>query len=215
MASNTPIKSTLLVLALAATACGDDGPGAGRSTAGDVPVVAVVAQPCTRPTPDRGLGVVVGDDLVATAAHIVEGRRRQLTVDGLAASVVGVDERTDLALLAVPTTGHPGRLEDGPATSALVHTTDGPVPVAIVRTVTLIVNDVTAGVRHERQAHAFTPGVLGGTSGAPLTTADGGILGIVVLDRRDDDLAYAVTTAELRTLLAAEQGLRQETGCGD
>lgn len=212
--------ATLLTITCAGTACGDDGPGDdgpgadGRIVAATVPVVAVAAQPCMRPTRDRGLGVVVGDDLVATAAHTVEGRRRELTVDGRPATVVAIDARTDLALLAAETTGAVSRLVDEPAPAAVVHTDDGPVIVDIVGTVTLVVNDVTTGQRHERRAHAFTPGVADGTSGAPLTTIDGDILGIVVLDRRDDDVAYAVTAAELRDLLAAERGLRPSTACG-
>ena len=48
----------------------------------DTAVVAVAAQPCRRPTRDLGIGVVVADGLVLTAAHTVDGDRRAVTVDG-------------------------------------------------------------------------------------------------------------------------------------
>ena len=70
-----------------------------------------------------------------------------------------------------------------------------------MRTGRLVVDDVTDGVRHEREVHTFTPGVEPGTSGAPLVDDEGRLAGIVVLTNRTDGTAYAVTAAELRRLI--------------
>ncbi|MBA3604685.1 MAG: hypothetical protein H0W46_01670, partial [Acidimicrobiia bacterium] len=170
---------------------------------------------CQRPVPDRGLGVVVGDGLVATAAHTVEGELRGLTVDGAPATVVAIDARTDLAVLGVPTAATPMALADVVApVSAVLHDLDGAHDVEVVRTGTLVVHDTTDRVRHERQVHTFTPGVPAGTSGAPITTADRALLGIVVLDRADRDAADAVTSAELAALLSVAGSPGPRLGCG-
>lgn len=222
---------TVAALVLAATGCGADTIDADDTTAGTFasdtgdgatarepavvragvpPVVAVAAQRCTRPVADRGLGVVVGDDLVATAAHTVEGELRELTVDGLDATVVALDPRTDLALLSVVVDAAPAVLGTGGAGGetgpAWLHEADARTPVEIVRTAPLIVDDATTGRRHRRQVHTFTPGVEAGTSGAPLTSLDGHVIGIVVLDGRGDGVAYAVTSVELHDLLDDDRG---------
>jgi S1-C subfamily serine protease len=189
--------------ALALTACAMGATG--RDAAERVDVVEVVAQRCDRPNRFRGVGVVVGPDLVATAAHTVDDELRALSVDGRPATVVRLDARTDLALLQAAVTADdiawadPDEPALGPA---VVHLADGPHDVEIVRSGALIVDDITAHTRNERQVHTFTPGVAPGASGAPLTTARGELLGIVVLDRTDTDEAHAVTAAELRALIA-------------
>lgn len=196
------------------------GEGASAETAGSnaaaapIPLVAVAAQRCTRPVADRGLGVVIGEDLVATAAHTVEGDLRQLTVDGLDATVVALDARTDLALVSVPLDAPPAVLSIGDPGdargAAWLHDLDARTPVEIVRTAPLIVHDATTRRRHERLVHTFTPGVEAGSSGAPLISADGELIGIVVLDGGGADIAYAVTSGELRALL--ERGRRNGPG---
>ncbi len=188
------IAGALTALAVTA-ACTDDGP----SVHGIAPrVVAIAAQPCRRPTPDLGTGVVIGADLVLTAAHTVGGARRTITADGAPARVVALDVRTDLALLAASVgtgdvhIGTPSRAGD-----VHVATVAGTIDVDLVRTTTLIVHDATRGERHVRQVHTLRPAVSPGTSGAPLLDDAGQLLGIVVLDNRTDDTAYAVTGDEI------------------
>ena len=164
-------------------------------------VVEVAAQPCDRPTRSRGLGFVVAEDLVATTAHTVEGPLRDLTVDGVAASVAAIDRRTDLALLDVELDAAPAELSNKPVVAGSVLRPGTASPVRIVRTGTLVVHDTTDRARYERQVHTFAPGVEDGTSGAPLVDAAGRVLGVVVLDRRGGDVAYAVTARELSGLL--------------
>lgn len=161
-------------------------------------------QRCARPHTIRGLGVVVDDGLVATAAHTVEGELRRLEVEGEPARVVMVDPRTDLALLRADLDARPVEWADpdeAPLGPAVLHLADGPHDVEIVRSGPLIVNDVTAHERHERDVHTFTPGVARGASGAPLTTPAGALLGLVALNRTGADEAYATAAHELRQLL--------------
>lgn len=191
--------------------------GCGASEEGDgVPVVSIRVQRCARPHSIRGLGVVVSDGLVATAAHTVEGELRHLEVDGEPAEVVALDARTDLALVAAATSAEPIERASGPPPErARLHGPAGPRDVEIVRTGMLVVHDTTAGARHRREVHTFEPGVEAGTSGAPLVTEDGSLLGIVVLDRQGADRADAVTTAELTRLLAAPREPGEGVGCGE
>jgi S1-C subfamily serine protease len=192
------IAGALIALA-APAACTDDGPLA-RAT--EPRVVVVAAQPCRRPTRDLGVGVVVGDGLVLTAAHTVDGARRTVTADGAPAQVVALDARTDLALLSAPVDGRDIRL-GAPAGDIAVHvaTVADAIDVAIVRVGPLVVRDATSGERHERGVLTLRPSVPPGTSGAPVLDDDGRVLGIVVLDNRTDATAYAVTSAEIDRFL--------------
>jgi S1-C subfamily serine protease len=198
-----------LIVGATLAACGGDD----EASSADVSVVAVAAQPCDRPTRDRGLGVVVGNGLVATAAHTVDGPRRRLTVDDVPAEIVSVDQRTDLALLAADVAGPGAELSLEAPGRATVMTPGSALGVELVRTGRLVVHDATARTRHERQVHTFTPGVAEGTSGAPLVDEDGRLLGIVVLDNRTDGTAYAVAATELAGLLAEERGAAAPVGC--
>ena len=146
----------LTALVAASPACADDQP------ASDVVAVEVAAQPCDRPTRDLGVGVLVGPGLVATAAHTVEGPRRQLTVDGSPARVVALDARTDLALLAADIGGTPAEATADDLDRGTVRTPGGDLEVTVLRTGPLVVDDTTAGTRHERTVHTFTPGCRSG-----------------------------------------------------
>lgn len=195
-----------LIVALVAvttlTACGDD------DADDDVPVLApkvvvVAAQPCSTPNEDHGVGVVVLPGFVATAAHVVDGPRRSVTVAGQPAEVVAIDARTDLALLATdiagafaPTTS----TVDGPA---IVRTPDGDLPVDVSDTGQLTVDDTTDHEAYEREVHTFAPGVADGTSGSALLDPSGRLAGIVVLANRTDDTGYAVTATELWRFVSA------------
>jgi hypothetical protein len=197
-----------LIAALAG--CRDDEPSAAAPQ-----VVVVAGQPCRRPTRDLGLGVVIDDGTVLTAAHTVDGARRSVTVDGRAAAVVAVDPRADLALLTADVAGPAVVLDDAAAGAAHVATASGIIDVDVVGTGPLVVHDTTAGLRHEREVHTLRPEVPAGTSGAPLLGDDGRLLGIVVLDNRTDGTAYAVTAAEIDRFLGERPTATLESGCGD
>jgi S1-C subfamily serine protease len=191
---------------IALAACADAGP-----RRADPAVVAVAAQPCRRPTSDIGTGVVVGPGLVLTAAHVVDGRRRTIAVDGRPAHVLALDPRTDLALLTAPVTGPGVELAAPSGPEARVGSRD----VEIIGTERLVVHDATTGHVHRREVHTLRPMVAPGTSGAPLVDDRRRVLGVVVLDNRTDGTAYAVTAAEIRRFLAARPNSAAPAGCVD
>jgi S1-C subfamily serine protease len=208
MRRSPPRRPRLVAGALIASAvvagCADDGPAPEPAPR----VVAVAAQACDRPLPSEGLGVVLGDGLVVTAGHVVEGPRRAVTVDGAPATVIAIDARTDLAVLRADVPGA-ADLTAPPAGAVHVATPTGDVAVELVRTGTLIVDDTTDRARYERQVHTIRPDVVDGTSGAPLVDATGGVVGIVVLANRADGTSYAVTAGEVADLL---RGIRSTGG---
>lgn len=161
----------------------------------------VSAQPCDRPTRRLGFGAVVGDDVVVTAGHTVEGDLRELTVDGAEAEVIALDRRLDIALLRVGVDAAELELSTESTATARLVTADSSAAVDIVKTAELIVHDVTDRRRYERLVHTIAPGVAAGTSGAPVVDDAGRVLGVVVLDDRRRDVAYAVAATEISALL--------------
>ena len=164
-------------------------------------VVEVAAQPCDTPNRSFGFGVVLAEGLVATAAHTVEGPRRDVRVDGRPARIAVLDTRTDLALLTVDLDATPAQIAHGSPRHAIVAVPAVPIDVEILRTGPLVVRDATDRARYQRVVHTFTPGVEHGTSGAPLVDDDGRVLGIVVLDNPGRGVGYAVTGKEISNLL--------------
>jgi len=187
--------------------------------AGDPAVVRIRAQPCERPTRSLGVGTVVGHGLVLTAAHVVEGRLRSLTVDGRPGTVVALDPRRDLALVATETSARrPARLAAGvPAggTAARALLPDGHEPVTVLRAVRLRVTDATRRTIHERRSVVVSPALPRGTSGAPVVDDDGRVLGIVVLSRPRSGVADAVAHDEVSDVVARgrEASLVPPPGC--
>jgi S1-C subfamily serine protease len=189
-------RRVTLVVLIALAACGGDEP--------ELPeVLQVAAQPCETPNRSFGFGVVLAEDVVATAAHTVEGPQRHVSVDGRPARVAVLDKRTDVALLAVDVDAAQAQIAHGSPRHAIVAVPAGPIDVEILRTGPLIVRDTTDHARYQREVHTFTPGVEHGTSGAPVVDDHGRVVGIVVLDNPGRGVAYAVTGKELTNLLRA------------
>ena len=170
-------------------------------------VVAVAAQPCDRPLPAEGVGVVLGDGVVVTAAHVVEGPRRDVTVDGADATVVAVDPRTDLAVLRADVAGI-GRRSPPRPVGVAARRDAGRRHRRDRRSAPGRSSSTTPRTRrrYEREVHTIRPDVPDGTSGAPLVDEAGDVAGIVVLANRSDGTSYAVTAAEVRAVLAANRG---------
>ena len=184
-------------LIVVAAACADDGAG----PVPDPPVVAVAALPCDRPLRSQGAGVVIGDGLVVTAAHVVAGPRREVTAGGRPATVIAVDQRADLAVLRTDLAGR-GELGAEPHGSLHAVTPAGRVEVELGRTGVLVVHDATDGARYERAVHTVAPDVPAGTSGSALVDDAGRVVGVVVLANRGDGTTYAATADEVHDVLA-------------
>jgi S1-C subfamily serine protease len=190
---------TLALIASALAGCGDESQG---SLVEPLTLVEVETQRCSQPNRFHGVGIVVGDDLVLTAGHTVEGDLRDLTVDGEPARVVTIDRRPDLALVSaeLPESAAPTPAPDVPGTARLL-TTDGDRDVAIDRAVTLVVEHATDRATYRRDVVIFSPGVVDGESGSPIVDDAGRLVGIVVADQRGEGVAVTVDEAE--DLLAA------------
>jgi S1-C subfamily serine protease len=202
------VVSVVAALASLASGCADDG---GAATA--VQVAGVEAIGCDRPQPRSGVGTFVADDMLLTAAHVVEGDLRDLRVGGAPAVVVGIDHRTDLALVAI-VAGHddsigdresprwvvtpPSDFSPGPVR---VVTPEGSSDVTLLRTLTLRVKDVTADTTAERQALELDVVVDEGDSGSAVVDADGNLLGVVVLRRPAAGVSYASAVPSFAELL--------------
>jgi S1-C subfamily serine protease len=181
---------------LVAAGCGDDA----LTAAVEPPtLVAIETQRCQQPNRFHGVGVVVGDDLVLTAGHTVEGDLRELTVDREPARVVVIDRRTDLAILSAPTAVDiVAAASEVPEEAQLVGP-DGIRPVDIDRHVTLVVEHATDQATYERDVVFFTPGVTDGESGSPIVDDAGRLVGVVIADQ--DGEGVAVTIDEITAIL--------------
>jgi S1-C subfamily serine protease len=166
---------------------------------------------------------VVADGMVLTAAHVVDDADRSIEVDGRTASIVGVDARTDLALLSVATGGWQrvplARVDAGAGDEVTIATADGDIATVVDRAVTLDVTDVTDDTRWRRETLVLATGVEGGTSGAPVLDGAGRMTGVVVLSSRSGGQAYAVTGGEVRRFVDGSRAagnrtsLAVTTGC--
>lgn len=201
------VPLTLVALALVVGGCSDDGSGAAvRDVARSV--VVIESQRCRAPNVARGVGVVVGDDVVLTAGHTVEGDLRELTVDGEPAHVVLIDYNADLALLG--TTLLPGRervdglpLSAGSPEHLVLIGPAGPEDVHVDSRETLEFEHHTDRATYRRDVVVFTPGVDEGSSGAPLVDEHGRLAGIVILNDDATDQGIAVTSSEIPIVLDA------------
>ena len=214
------VTATIGPTALVMVACA--GSDADTPTRTGPAVVTIESQTCRRPQARLGVGTVLADGVALTAAHVVDEQLRRLEVDGRPARVVASSAKTDLALVAAETSSE--RTIDAArrwfdtiegaspvpvaAPSAVtIVAADGLVPTTVERVVTLRVDDVSAGVVHERGALVLDAEVRPGDSGSPVVGAAGDVVGVVVLRRRDESSSYASRIPPLPppTDLAADQ----------
>jgi S1-C subfamily serine protease len=207
------IRWTAAACAVALAACAPDTP-AGVTT------VEIAATPCDRPNARLGVGTIVGEGLVLTAAHVVEDDLRDLAVDGRPARVISLDARIDAALLAADTpsgaTAPSMATETETTESVRILTPTDVIDTTVARVVTLTVDDATDRTAHRRQALVLDGAVASGTSGAPVVDDDYQIVGMVTVAHRGRDVTYATRSAELRTLIvsASTSGRETVTGSG-
>jgi S1-C subfamily serine protease len=197
----TAARAGWVVVALAA-ACAP----APRTT-GDPVAVEVAARPCTTPNRRFGAGVFVTDELVLTAAHVVDGDVRDVTVDGRPAHVVAVDDRLDAALVATASGTLPAAtLHDAPVGAdrlSILSPGAAAAQVTVRRTGELVVHDRTAGVSHRRRNVVLAGAVVDGTSGAPVVDESGRVVAMVTLTDAGRRESHATDAGELLEFVAA------------
>lgn len=192
--------------------------GLDQATAASVArsVVKVEGLACRRV--QNGSGFVVGDDLVATNAHVVAGERAtEVQLDDgqvVDAQVVAFDPGRDLALLAVPGLDRPALplAEAGAGTRGGVfgHPAGAPLRIApfeVSRRITATGRDITGTELTERDVLEVAASLQPGDSGAALVAPDGTVVGVAFAIARDrDDVSYALATGELEAVLDGPRG---------
>lgn len=173
----------------------------------------------------EGSGFAVGPDVVVTNAHVVAGERQTSVVrpDGarLAATVTVYDADRDLAVLRVRGLGQPGLplAEPEPrSTTAVLGHPDGQAPLRVApalirRTQTARGYDLYADHLTRRSVLLLAAALRPGDSGSPVVNSRGAVVGVAfAISLSTDDLAFALSTSELRPVLARQSPVPVSTG---
>jgi len=155
--------------------------------------------------PEVATGVPVGDGRVLTVAHVLSGGRA-VAVAGRPATVVRVDRRLDLAVLAVPGLRAP-RLRIGRAAGraeiAVVRDRGArSLRASVRRRVTIRWRDQPGDRPQIRPGLEVAARIDPGDSGAPVLDPRGRLLGVVYARSRDEATAWAVNASAVRSLVA-------------
>jgi serine protease Do len=164
-----------------------------------------------------GSGFLVDDDTVATAAHVVDQATQisvsmdEATVD---ATVVGVDESADLALLALsePVSGHVfefAQADPSPGTriAAVGFPLDQPKTVT-EGTVSGLGREITTESGWFDDMMQTDTAINPGNSGGPVVTIDGSVVGIAeAFDPDAQGIAFAVPASVADPVLTEQTGL--------
>jgi S1-C subfamily serine protease len=196
-------RSAAAALALAAllAGCGDGGP-ASRPLAVQVLVPDGLAA-------EDATGFVLRPGRVVTVAHVLDARGVRVRVrvgqgPSRPARIVSIDERDDLALLAVPGLRADRARLGGTAATGILVLRGGRarvVPARVRRSILARIRTPDGRRIVRRPALDLEAAVLPGDSGAPVLSADGRVTGVVfarsnLLTRT----AYAVDARALRRL---------------
>jgi S1-C subfamily serine protease len=194
----------------------DDPLRAAVETAAAASTVKVEGQACDRI--QDGSGFVVAPGLVVTNAHVVAGEDPAatgvITPGGarLAATVVAYDANRDVALLrvrglsarplplATGSTGERGAVLGHPNGQTRLAVQ----PFAVAQEITAVGRDLYDRHRTSRDVFVLSADLQPGDSGGALVVPSGRVIGVafaIALDR--SGTAYALTTAEIRQVLAA------------
>lgn len=174
-----------------------------------------------------GTGFAVASGRIVTNAHVVAGVDRPVVelpgrpategrivyfdaIDDLA--VIAVDDLAMDALAVVPT------LEVGASAVVQGYPHGGPFTSGAAQVVsvgTVAVPDIYEATSNDREIYALSAVVRPGNSGGPLLTTAGEVAGVVFArSDTDDDLGYAMTTAELLPVIAQAEGLSDAVASG-
>ena len=190
-----------------------------------VSTVKVGGVACSRQ--QQGSGFAVASETVVTNAHVVAGqqpgRTQVMRPDGrrLDATVVVFDPGRDLAILRVPGLGQAplpvGSGEVGEMGAVFGHPGGQDqlrvAPAAIRRRVDAVGRDLYDAQRTRRDVFVLASDLRPGDSGAPLVNTGGTVVGVAFAIAPDQRAtAYALTSDELREVLAVPRRGRASTG---
>jgi S1-C subfamily serine protease len=214
------VTSRRAALALAGAAvlvgCGAGGSGGGGESASGPPAVLQVSVPEGSGPASVATAFATDDGRAVTVAHAVAGHRIVLVAapGGRAqrTRVLQVDERRDLALLAVPGLRAPtmrtAQARPGEAAHVLVvrngHARS--LPATVRRLITARVREAPDAAVRIRPALELDATVMQGDSGAPVIDAKGRVIGTLFAQASArDDRAYAVAGPTVSPPLTAAQ----------
>ncbi|HUR48645.1 MAG TPA: MarP family serine protease [Acidimicrobiales bacterium] len=173
----------------------------------------------------QGSGFAAGEDLIVTNAHVVAGESRTVVIrtDGRrrAATVIVFDPDRDLAVLSVPELGQePLPIGEGKAgmEGAVFGHPEGQeelriAAAAIRQRVEAVGRDLYDEKPTDRDVFILAARLLQGDSGGALVGPEGTVLGVAFAVAPDNpDTAYALTSAELREVLAEPTRGEVDTG---
>lgn len=212
---------TTLILVLALAAIGGCAPDPIEELASSA--VRIEARPCGKS--GVGSGVVVGEGLVITNAHIVAGSVDDVTVrtgDDLVypGVVVGFDSERDLALIRVPDLdavavelGEPSEGMEGTILARPGGVGLEALATEVVRQLTATGDDIYGEGDVSRRALELAVDVKPGVSGAGVFDDDGRLIGVVFAEsRRRDRTTYAVDVSEVSAFMGeVDAGSRADT----
>jgi S1-C subfamily serine protease len=174
-----------------------------------------------------GSGFPVNQHLVVTNAHVVAGtgRHRVITTGGVraGATVVWFDPKRDLALLDVPSaTLTPlrltGAVRSGTTGAVIGYPGGGRETVVGARVVArtqAVGRDIYSSALVRREIYVLRATVRKGDSGGPVVDRSGRTLGVVfAASTVDPNEGYALTNAELQSVLAQAGSRRTPVGVG-
>ncbi|QXC62044.1 MarP family serine protease [Aquihabitans sp. G128] len=173
--------------------------------------VLVAGQACDQI--QEGSGFVVGDDLVATNAHVVAGESETevVTTDGRrrTGSVVAFDPDRDLAIIHVEGLDRPalplGAAAEGDRGAVFGHPGGGPLrlaPFEVGQRIDATGSDIYDNPGVTRQVLVLAAALRPGDSGSALVSPDGDVVGVAFAIAPDrPGVAYALSTRELQAVL--------------
>ena len=157
----------------------------------------------------EGSGFVVGDNLVATNAHVVAGIERPYVVDSNgthSAVAIWFDPDLDFAVLRVSNlAGSPlvistSKVPHGTAAAALGYPGGGGFvaePASVLDQFTATGRNIYNQGSTDRDIYEIAADIIPGNSGGPLVAADGTVIGIIFAQSTTyNHVGYALTTAD-------------------
>ncbi len=181
----------------------------------------VLATGCSQPS--RGVGVIVGADLVITNAHVVAGAD-DVEVGGLSAITIGFDPELDLALLTVAGLARPavelGQPQQGGDEGTLVAIDAVGEMVhhhySVRRWIWATGEDIHGRPGARRRVDELDMTFSAGWSGSGLFSNDGHLVGIAFAQsRRRPNVAYAVSAVEVDRFLEQTSAGGEPVSAGD
>jgi S1-C subfamily serine protease len=163
----------------------------------------------------EGSGWVARPNFVVTNAHVVAGER-ETTVEDIDgdrhdATVVAFDPVRDLAVLSVPGLQKPPLVmaagEAGDTGAVYGHPGGGPLvasPARVGEEILAVGTDIYRTGSSRRHVFVLAAGLKPGDSGGALVDSDGNAIGTAfAIDPGRGNTAYALTDAEVKTILGA------------